>query len=138
EHNAGLDHAAALGNIELDQPIEVLRAIDHQRGVDCLSGLRGAAAARRHADALLPRNRYRPIGVLYRAWRHYADRHDLVVRGIGRVAAAGKAVEHDIANALLPQAPFEPRHDDFTHSALSHEGYRPYPLKALTDCRIRP
>ena len=138
EHNAGLDHATARGNVELEEMVEVFRAIDHQRGVDRLAGLRGAATTRRHAHALVPRNRYRPIGVLYRARRHNAEGHDLVVGRIGRVAAAGEAVEHDVANALRPQAALQPRHDRFAHPHHLARGYRPYSPKALTDSRIRP
>ena len=46
-----------------------LRAVDDQRVIDGLAGLRGAAAARRHAHALLARKRERALGLLYRARR---------------------------------------------------------------------
>src|SRR6185436_19134899 len=93
---------------------------------------------RRDAYTLIPGNRYRPIGTLYRARRHDAERHHLIVRGIGRIAAAREAVEHDIANALRPQAAFQPRHDRFAHPHHLARGYCPHPPKALTDSRIRP
>ncbi len=125
------------GDVELQNAVEILRAVDHQRGVDRLPALRRAAAARRHADALVARDRYRPIGVLDRARRHHAERHDLVVRGVGRVAAAREAVEHDVAGALRLQAAFQPRHDRFAHPHHLARGCCPYPPKALTDYRIR-
>ena len=63
----------------------------------------------------VPRNRYRPIGFVYGARRDDADRHDLIVRGIGGVAAAGEAVEHDLAGQLGLEPPFEPRRDRLGH-----------------------
>ena len=35
-------------------------------------------------DALGSGNTYRPFGFFYRARRDHADRHDLVMRGVGR------------------------------------------------------
>ena len=52
------------GDVELDQLIEIARAVDDQRGIYGLPGLRGAAAARQHADALLARDRQRVLGLL--------------------------------------------------------------------------
>ena len=52
------------GNVELDQTVEIARAIDDQRGVYGLPGLRGAGAARQHADALLARERQRVLRLL--------------------------------------------------------------------------
>ena len=50
EHDAGLDRAAPVADVELDDPVEMLRAVDDQRRVHRLPALRGAAAARQHAD----------------------------------------------------------------------------------------
>ncbi len=100
EHDAGLDHAAPAGDVELEDVVEMFRAVDDQRRVDGLAALRGAAAARQHAHALLARDRDRALGLLDRARRHHAERHDLVVRGVGGVAAAGEAVERDLAREL--------------------------------------
>ena len=66
EHDARLDHAAASRCVELENVVQIFRAIHHQRMVDGLPALRGAAAARQHADALFARDRYRPIGFLDR------------------------------------------------------------------------
>jgi len=54
EHNAGLDHAAARGNISSNSRLRYFEQSTDQRGIDRLPGLRGAAAARRHAHALVP------------------------------------------------------------------------------------
>ena len=97
EHDAGLDHAAAAGDVELDHLVEIFRAVDDQRRVDGLAALRGAAAARRDRHAFLPRDRNRPTGFLDRARRDHAHRHDLIVRRVGGVAAAAEAVEQDLA-----------------------------------------
>ena len=88
EHDAGLDRAAGALDVEVEDPREIFRAIDDQRFADGLPGLRRSAAARQHRRALAARNRYRPIGFFNGARRHHADRHDLVVRRIGGVAAA--------------------------------------------------
>ena len=45
-------------------------------------------------------DRDRPLGLLDRARRHHAERHDLVVRGVGGVAAAGEAVELHLARSF--------------------------------------
>ncbi len=107
EHDAGLHHAAPVGDIELDDVVEVFGAIDHQRLVDRLPGLRGAATARQHRDSLLARQRNSAHGVRDSARQDDADRHDLVVRGIGRITAAAEAVEQDLALELSLEPPFE-------------------------------
>src|SRR5262245_63145407 len=42
EHNAGLDHAAPAADVELDEMIEIFRAVDDERRIDGLTGRRGA------------------------------------------------------------------------------------------------
>ena len=39
ENDAGLDHTAPAGHIELDQVVEIFRAVDDERGIDCLPRL---------------------------------------------------------------------------------------------------
>jgi hypothetical protein len=65
EHDAGLDHAAPAGDVELDQMIEIFRAVDDERGIDGLPGLRGARSPRQHAHSLLARKRQRVLGFFY-------------------------------------------------------------------------
>ena len=119
EHDAGLDHAALAGDVELDQVVEIARAVDHQRGVDGLAGLRGAGAARQYADALLARERERVLGFFHRARRHHAERHDLVVRGVGGVAPAREGVELHLAQKLRLEPPLQAGHQRFGHTATT-------------------
>ena len=118
EHDARLDLAAASFDIEIENAGEMLRAVDHQRGVDGLPGLRRAAAARQHGDALLARQRNRALRFVDRARRHHAERHDLVVRGIGGVAAAREAVEMHLSRDLGLEPPLQPRQQAFRHMHL--------------------
>ena len=112
EHDAGLDRAARALDVEIEDTGEVFGAVDHQRVADGLPGLRGSAAARQHADALATRDAYRPFGFFYRARGNHADRHDLVMRGVGRVTAAGEAVELHVPAQFGLQPPFQAGHYD--------------------------
>ena len=87
--------------------VEMLRAVDDDRMVDGLAGLRRAAAARRHRHALGAADLDRPFRLLHRARHHHAERHDLVVRGVGGVAAAREAVEMHAARDLGLQPPLQ-------------------------------
>ena len=57
-----------------------------------------------------PGNLYRPFGFFYRARGHHADRHDLVMRGVGGVAAAGEAVEMHVPAQFGLQPPLQAGH----------------------------
>ncbi len=111
EHDAGLHRAAPAGDVEIEDAVEVLRAVHHQRWADGLAALRGAAAARQHRHPLRTRNRNGPIGLLDGPRRHHADRHDLVVRSVGRVAAAGEPIETHVPGQFGLQPPFQAGHD---------------------------
>ena len=93
EHDAGLHRAAGALDVEIEDAGEVFRAVHHQRLADRLTGLRGAAAARQHADAVGAGKLNCPLGLLHGARHHHADRHDLVMRGVGGIAPAREAVE---------------------------------------------
>jgi hypothetical protein len=56
QHDAGLDHAAPVGGIDLDDAVEVPRGVEDQRLIDRLAALRRAAAARQHADTRVAGN----------------------------------------------------------------------------------
>ena len=107
EHDARLDHAAARRGIERDDAVEMPRAIDDQRLVDGLPGLRRAAAARRDRHAFGPANRDRPISFFYRARHRHAERHDLVMRCVGGIAPTRKRVEAHLAHRFRLEPPFE-------------------------------
>ena len=115
EHDAGFDRAAPAGHVERQHMVEMARAVDDQRGIHGLAGLRGAAAARQHAHAFLARERERVLGLFDRARRDHADRHDLVVRGVGGIAPARERVEVHLAQEMRLEPPLEPRHDRFRH-----------------------
>ena len=110
EHDAGLDRAARALDVEIEDAGQVFRAVDHQRVADGLPGLRGAAAARQHADAFAAGNADRPFGFLDGARGDHADRHDLVMRGVGGIAAAGEAVELHLPAQFGLQPPFQAGH----------------------------
>ena len=101
----GSTDAAPPGDVELEDAVEIFRAVDHQRLVDRLPALRGAAAAR--PARVTPSSRAsaiaRSASAIVRGSDH-AERHHLVVRGVGRVAAAAEAVEQDLARDLAPSA----------------------------------
>ena len=110
EHDAGLDRALLALDVEIENPGEVFRAIDDQRVTDRLSGLRGATAARQHGRTLGAGKRNRPLSLLDSAGRDHAHRHDLVMRGIGGITAAIKAVELHVPAQFGLQPPFQAGH----------------------------
>jgi hypothetical protein len=65
--------------------------------------LRGAAAAGRDDPPRIPRHRERPQRLVHGAGHHHANRHDLVERGVGRIAAAAEGIEQDLAGNLAPE-----------------------------------
>jgi hypothetical protein len=71
------------------------------------------------------------LDLLGRARRHHADRHDLVVRGIGGVAPAAEGVELHLAEQLRLEAAFQAGHHRFGHSSfpcpVSLRGFRGLP-----------
>ena len=109
EHDAGLDHAGAVCDVERDDAVQVLGEIDDDALIDRLAALRGAAAARGDDPALVAGDRERPQRLVHGPGHHDAKRHDLVERGVGRVAAAVEGVEENIARDGSPQALFDLR-----------------------------
>src|SRR5205814_8643343 len=69
EDDAGLDRAAPVADVDLVDLREVFGAVDDQRFVHRLPGLRGAAAARQHAHALLAREFENALSLCDRARR---------------------------------------------------------------------
>ena len=111
EDDARLDRDTAAGDVEIENAVEIFRAVDHQRRADRLAALRGAAATRQDGHLLRPGNGYRPIGFLDGPGGDHAHRRDLVVGCVGGVAAASERVEPDIASQLGLQPPFQAGHD---------------------------
>ena len=141
EHDAGLDRAAPPGDVELEHAVEVARAVDHQRLIDRLPALRGAAAAREHAHPLGAGDRDRALGLGNRLRQHDAERQHLVMRGVGRVAAAAEGVEEHAAADLGGEPPFEAGHEPGHHGpgpiAAKMSGKHLRPI-GLTEVCIRP
>ena len=100
EHDAGLDHADAVFDVEREDAVQVLGKVDDDPVVDGLAALRGAAAARGDDPALVPGDRKRPQRLVHGPGDHHAQGHDLVERGVGRVAAAVEGVEENVARDL--------------------------------------
>ncbi len=109
----GSTRAAPAGHVEVKHARQVLGAVDDDGLVHRLAGLRGAAAARQHAHALGAANPDRAFGFFYRARDDHAERHDLVVRGVGRIAAAGEAVEIHAGADFGVQSPLQARQQPF-------------------------
>ena len=82
----------------------MLAEIQDQRAPDRLAGLRDATPARQDGHALLARNRQRRAHVVVGARDDHAERLDLVVRGVGGVAATAERVEQHLALQLAAQA----------------------------------
>ena len=103
EDDAGLDGDPTRRRVEVDYVVEMLADVDDQRLSDGLAALRRAAAARQDGHAFIGGDLQDAVDVLRRLWHHDADRLDLIVRGVGAVAAAAEGVEQHIAFRLAPQ-----------------------------------
>ena len=110
KHDPGLDRAALALDVEIQNAGQVFRAVHHQRLADGLPRLRGAAAARQHAHAVGAGNADRALGLFDGLGRDHAQRHDLIMRGVGRIAPAGEAVEPYFTTQLGLQPPFQTGH----------------------------
>ncbi len=86
--------------------------------VDGLAALRGAAAARRDRDALGSRQRDGALGLFRGARHHHAHRHDLVERGVRRIAPAIEAVEPHVTRHFRPQAPLQSGRQPCRHDVV--------------------
>ncbi len=93
EHDAGLHRATRAFDVEIEDTGQIFRAVHDQGLAHRLAGLRSAAAAGKNRHPLYPGNLYRPFGFFYRARHDHADGGHLVMRGVGRIAAARIAVE---------------------------------------------
>ena len=103
EHDAGLDHAGAVLDVERDDAVQMFREIDDDAVVDGLAALRGAAAARRDDPSGVAGDRQRPQRLVHGPGHHHARGHDLVERGVGRVAAAVEGIEEHVARNFAAQ-----------------------------------
>src|SRR5262249_4958246 len=89
--------------VEADHLAQVFRDIDDQRLADRLAALRGPGAARQQRRPAVARDVDDQRQILLVARHDDAQRLDLVDRGIGRIAAASRAVEQHVAADRAPQ-----------------------------------
>ena len=82
EHESGLDDREAGFGVELDEPVEVLRIVDHQGGAYRLAALRAARPARQDWNSLVGRDGDRGARRLLAARDDHADRLDLIDRRV--------------------------------------------------------
>ena len=78
--------------------------VDDERLAHGLTALGTAGAARQYRHVRIRGDRKRRQGLVFIARHHDAERIDLVDRGIGGIAAAGKRVEQHVAVELALQA----------------------------------
>ena len=103
EHDARLHPRPSRRRIDVDDPIQVLGEVQHHGGADGLAALRRAGAARQHRDVFLGGDGDGGLHV-GDGFRHdYAERLDLIDRGVRRVAPARERVEQHLARRLAPQ-----------------------------------
>jgi hypothetical protein len=108
EHDPGLDHSGASLQIDVEHAAQMLGVVDHQRRAGRLSALTGTCAARKHRHLQVARDLDRQRDILIGAGQQHAHGHDLVDRGIGRVAPARCGVEQHLALRLGAQAARQP------------------------------
>ena len=83
------------------QLVHVLAEVEHQAGVDALTGKAGATAAGEDGDAVLGGDFDGGLHVVGVAGNYHADRLHLVDGGIGAVEDAREVVEPHIASDAL-------------------------------------
>src|SRR5207244_1666026 len=103
EHHARLHARQAPFGIDLDDAVQVLRAIDDDRDIRALAGEARTAAARQHGAVVLAAHRNGRLDVLDRPGEDDADRNVAVVRAGGRVQHAVAGAEPDFALDLRAQ-----------------------------------
>ena len=74
EHDAGLDHANAVFDVEREQAVQVLGEVDDDSLVDGLAALRGPAAARGDDRPSSLGDRKRPQRLVHGPGNHHAER----------------------------------------------------------------
>ena len=93
KHHAGFHARPPLVGVDLEDPVQVLRRIEHQSRANGLTGLRGAAASGRDRHTM-PRSDVHRVHYRFgRAREDHAQRLDLIDAGVGRVERARDAIE---------------------------------------------
>ena len=105
EHDARLHSDRHRLAIEREHAVQVPAVVDHERRANGLAALRTGAATREHRHAEFAADVEGGAHVVVRPRDQHADRLDLVDRRVGRIAAAGSAVEADLALHGAAQPP---------------------------------
>lgn len=96
EHDSGLDRNGHPVRIEGDDLVEMPRGVDDDGLADGLAALARSRAAGENRRMMRPRHIQRTTKIILTFRNDHADRHDLIDRGIRRVASATPGVEQDI------------------------------------------
>src|ERR1035437_7472029 len=81
----------------------MLREIYDDAVIDGLAALRSAAAAWRDDPAVVAGNAERAQRFVHGPGNHDPQRHDLIKRSVGGIAAAVERIEQDVARNFAPQ-----------------------------------
>src|SRR5260370_41390968 len=138
--NSRRDGCGAKLGVEAQQLVQMTARVQHDGFIYRLSGLGTASASRQNWEALFAsqgNSGFNVVGVLRKG---YADRFDLVNRGVSGVASARKSVKQDLtAHGVGP--PGSQRR--ITHSALhslplySFAFKSTNPLTQTTECGVQ-
>ena len=107
EHHAGLHAREPADRIDLEDPVHVLREVEHHRDVAALAGEAGAGAPRQDRRVELPARRHRRDHIVGIARNDETDGNLTVVRAVGGVQRAAAAIEAHLAADHPLQLPFE-------------------------------
>jgi hypothetical protein len=107
EHHAGFNAGESSRRVDLDDPIHVLREIEHHRHVAALPGQARSSAPRQDRRAVLSADRHRGDDILAVAWDDEADRNLAVVRSVGGIQGPAAAIKPYLATDRLLQVAFE-------------------------------
>src|SRR5262249_23744150 len=102
-----LNPCVLLLRIHLENPVHVLRVVEHNGNIATLPRKAGPRATRQDGLTELPAGRSVGNRVIVRGWTYYADRRVAVVRAVGGVESARTGVEPDFAAKHTPQFEFE-------------------------------
>ncbi len=136
EHNAGFDYAAFVFDVEFEHPIEMFRAVDHQRMIDGLPALGRAAAACKHRDAFLIGQTNRGLRLFYCARHNDADRHHLIMGSVGRITPTAEGIEQYIACDFPPELSLQNRHQHIHRLRAFIAAWRLWRVRCLTGMRV--
>ena len=134
QHHARLDPGPSLVGVDLENPVQVLRGIEHQAGANRLAGLRRAAAAWRDRDAVAGGHVDGLNDPFGRTGNDHAQRLNLVDAGVGRVEGPRHAVEPH----LTVNGRFKFALEGLAHGllALAARGNWPHAFDAVATQRV--